>query len=275
MRPTEAELPKLHMGQAVLFERLKVSSLFCTVYILTFVQISVWNDKLKGNAYSKDNGLGIAAWGVLGTNGNVKTSKDSLHVSRQEVERLESLSRWWRGISGGEGSNVAYVDDRTGQGHPGSPGKRGEVTLSSVADRDFFNATFKVSCRSCLLIKADVEQIIDAKVGHSPYYELYVTDGTVNPSPTHNFHGVDIGIPPSAIFTLAIFDQKSEPTHSMLTVGNFIYMRNINVKRNRGQGGLELKWSEYLTTEQKEMGWRAKMCTQVSPQDHRATEINR
>lgn len=109
----------------------------------------------------------------------------------------------------------------------------------------------------------------------SPFYELYVTDGTVNPSPTNNFHNVDIGIPPSAVFCLVFFDQQPDVVVFLFHPGKFIHLTNINVKRHRGAGPLELKWSEKVTEDQKAMGWKNRLCSEVLSTDHRATEINR
>lgn len=111
--------------------------------------------------------------------------------------------------------------------------------------------------------------------GFGARYELYVTDGTASPDATRNYHGIDIGTPPSSIFTLAVFDQQPNDIAEMFVPGNFVIMRNVLVKRERGVGPLELKWSEKVTSEQKAAGWKNRKITLVPPHEHRATEINR
>jgi hypothetical protein len=110
---------------------------------------------------------------------------------------------------------------------------------------------------------------------YHPRYELYVTDGTAHQRETHNFHNVNIGIPPSAIFCLAIFDQQPPDVDKVLNDGNYAKFPNVRVLQNRKNGLLELRWSDGVTSEQRQMGWNAKRCEGIMPSDHRATEINR
>ena len=109
-----------------------------------------------------------------------------------------------------------------------------------------------------------------------PRYELYITDGTVSPHGTHIWHqNLDFEIPQSAVWTLAIFGDQPPDIASQLIAGNYLSMRNVNVKRHRGQGLLELKWSEKVTPEQREMGWKNRSLSAIAHDDYRATEINR
>lgn len=106
------------------------------------MQMSMFNGKIKGNAFSRAaNGAGIAKWAILGAGGKVKQSTEEMEVSPEEIHRLQSLADWWKNFSqiGTEPSTVNYIDEG------GSPGKRGNVALSSVQPGDFLAATLKVS----------------------------------------------------------------------------------------------------------------------------------
>jgi len=102
-----------------------------------------------------------------------------------------------------------------------------------------------------------------------------VTDGTAHRNPTHNFHNVQIGIPPSAVFCMAIFDQQPPDMDKVLNDGNYAKFPNVRVLSNSNNGLTQLRWSEIVTAEQRKMGWQSKRCEAISPNDHRATEINR
>jgi hypothetical protein len=101
-----------------------------------------------------------------------------------------------------------------------------------------------------------------------PTVELYVTDGTVNPSPTRNFHNVTAGMPSSAVFCLALFD-KIETT---FTRGDFFFFPNLRCKTRQAQS-LELNWSEKISQAQKAQGWTTKRAPKVGADDPRAKEI--
>lgn len=100
-------------------------------------------------------------------------------------------------------------------------------------------------------------------------YELYVTDGTVNPAPTRNFHNIDAQIPPSAVICLTVFDTTQHQA-SLFEVGKFYTFKNL---RSKDRNGLELNWSDKVTEKQAEDGWRPKAVIVVPRESEEAQEI--
>lgn len=101
-----------------------------------------------------------------------------------------------------------------------------------------------------------------------------MTDGTVNPRPTSNFFNISIGTPPSSIFCVAVFDEQPEEFAHNMREGNFIVIRNVRVAAHKRTAELELRWSDKLTEDQLQKGWKQKTITPVPKNDHRATQIN-
>jgi hypothetical protein len=106
-----------------------------------------------------------------------------------------------------------------------------------------------------------------------PALELYISDGTISPQPTRNFHNVDLSIPPSAVFSLAIKDLPPMSERHIFEVGNFVKTRNVRAKVY--QGGLELIWSELVTSDQLQQGWNRRRGQLVGKEDERAKVIER
>lgn len=109
-------------------------------------------------------------------------------------------------------------------------------------------------------------------------FEVYITDGTVNAARTRNFHGVSArNIPPSAIFCLAIFNDvvptgRSEELDRVFKAGHYVKFPNL---RCMDRDGLELKWSDKMTQDQFDKGWKEKMCSIISADSPEAIEIEK
>jgi hypothetical protein len=102
--------------------------------------------------------------------------------------------------------------------------------------------------------------------------EVYITDGTSNPVPTRNFHGVshpDLQF--SQIFCLAIKDKLHPAEQEMFQEGNYVRLNNMRAKEYKGE--IELIWSEGLTQEQAEGGWNRRRATKIAPGDESALAI--
>jgi hypothetical protein len=191
-------------------------------------------------------------------------------ISQEEVARLEALEAWWRGDQVAYDRAMPALDDTHPNGSvlEGQPttclsgathtGTQKSWTLGNVTRGTFLNAVVKIMT------------VVHASFG-SRKYEIYVTDGTVNPMPTRNFHGMDARIPPSALFCLAVFNTVQPSSEALFKEGNFVCFPNVNVKEY--QGALELSWSELVSDKQAADGWKDKVCYLVDPTDPRATEI--
>ena len=114
--------------------------------------------------------------------------------------------------------------------------------------------------------------IVVNTAAHKPVFELYVSDGTISSEPTRNFHNVDVSLPHSAVFCLAIKDQPPDDIAALLVRGNVIKVPNVRAKSYRGE--LELMWSEKVTVEQKMGGWKDKFISLVPKNDNRVRIIN-
>ncbi len=192
-------------------------------------------------------------------------------ISLEEISRLKALEAWWRGDKvaadravpalGNASPNQDSVLERqpraslSGATHTRMQKSR---TLGDVTRGTFLNAVVKIMT------------VIRSSFG-SRKYEIFVSDGTVNPMPTRNFHNVDASIPASALFCLAVFDTVKPSSEAVFKEGNFVYFPNVNVKEY--QGALELSWSELVTAKQAADGWKDRECYLVDPTDPRATEI--
>ena len=104
-----------------------------------------------------------------------------------------------------------------------------------------------------------------------PALELYVSDGTVSPHPTRNYHNVDLSLPPNAVFSLAIKDLPPVSERRIFETGGYVKMSNVRAKCY--QGGLELIWSELVTGEQHEKGWNRRRCAEVGKGDEMAEVV--
>lgn len=180
-------------------------------------------------------------------------------ISQDELARLRALESWWR--SEGESpvdAGSARHDNTSSDSLLHSSDKN--KTLSQAENWLFFNATVKV-------MYINVNSVFRDK---RPKYEIYVADGTVNPRPTRNFHQVDAGIPPGALICLNVFGDVSERSESLFKQGAILRFPNVIGKE---YNGLELKWSDKVTSDQLHQGWKDRACSAVSPDDPRAIEI--
>lgn len=185
-------------------------------------------------------------------------------ISQSETERLKALERWWRSETSeaGASSNGHYAGGQSGSVSPTkAPGAKNR-TLGEAEHFMFFNATVKV-------LFVHVNSGLDSG---RPKYEVYVSDGTVNPQPTRNFHQVDAHLHPNAIMTLNVWGDIRDHTKQLLKAGAILHFPNVRAKEFNG---LELKWSDKMTQEQVDRGWQDRTITEISVDDPRAIEIER
>ena len=249
------------------------------------LQVTYWQGKLKGQAFSPDGGFSKNTWASLpGGKGVQLANPQHMHlpIGKAELDRLTGLWRWWGGTNDGESAepsareepNVHQVPDRRASIVTNGESGKQSLTLGEVSQGVFFNGTFKV-CLSptkrfnMLMLRQIVHMVINTPP--KPALELYITDGTVSPSTTRNFHNVDIGIPASAIFSLAIKNTPPTTERDVFQVDNIITMNNIRAKAY--QGDLELIWSELVTEEQKAQGWNRRRCHTLQAGDEIAKVI--
>ncbi|KAK8846545.1 hypothetical protein IAR55_005631 [Kwoniella newhampshirensis] len=244
-RKTVSELPThASIGQVILFRGLRVS---------------IYNDKTKGNAYSSNNAIAENTWAILRSGKDLKlaNSRDMQPpLQRQEVDRMVALYEWWKG----EGNTVG-TSDGGGVGRRVSLGLNGERmdrNFGDVGHGIFFDGTFK---------------IMHAQYNYprTPAYELYVADGTCNRHALRNYHNVNVGIPRSALYTIAIHDNPPEDEKRYFQQGNFVKICNLRGKLYRGE--LEIAWSEKPTEEQLAKGWNRRRCYLLEKSDPKAKEI--
>jgi hypothetical protein len=109
--------------------------------------------------------------------------------------------------------------------------------------------------------------------GRAPQYELYVSDGTLSPHPTRNYHNIDASIPPRALFPLAIYQLNGTEQVGWLKAGNTILFRNVRSKIWKEE--LELAWSELITDDLVKAGWETRKLKLIGKDDDRAKVIER
>ena len=152
-RRNEEDLPRgLSPGLPMLFRGLMVSSGVSEESLIDS-QISEWNGKLKGQAYSGE----ANTWATLpgGKKLRVAVEQDMIPpIEDVETNRLLALHKWWSTV--GE-YGTGYVDEWDADGASDrtsstSPGKRRDITLGEARVGMFFNATFKVSDTSLMLM---------------------------------------------------------------------------------------------------------------------------
>lgn len=217
-----------------------------------------WSGRAKGHAYRTPP----SEWyGLLG--GKKAVPGGQLQpdpASQDEITRLKALEAWYRDANGTEDTARA----RTGvvESRPLAPKAR---SLGQVEVGQFFDATVKI-------MHVHVRDM-GRSGAHMPKYELYVADGTVNPHPTHNFHNIDAGIPPGALMCLTVFASVSAASESLFKPGATLHFKNVNVNRYRGQGDLELKWSDLVSNQQVAEGWKDRKCYLVGPDMPEVIEI--
>jgi len=205
-------------------------------------------------------------------------------VGKVELDRMTMLWKWWNASAGDALMPDEEVDQRmsglgegsrrVSAGSEGHGGRQGSLTLSEVHEGMFVDATFKVSgVRSLFPVVLMSLEIIHVIINTppKPALELYISDGTVSPHSTRNYHNIDVSIPPSAVFPLAIKDLPPMSERQNFAVGNYMMIRNVRCKMY--QGALELIWSELVTTEQYEKGWNRRRCQGIGKEDERAKLI--
>ena len=230
-------------------------------------QISFYNGKLKGQAYSNE----INTWAWLSGGRKLRVAKPEEMdpaVNPREEKRLAALYKWWTTVNG-------PVDDQLGgeiEGGSAAPIQKDGYMLGQVHSELYFDGTFKVSPAHAPALTGQIMHVvINERGGKKPAFELYVSDGTINPLPTRNFHQVDVGIPSSALFCLAIQD-PDEKSDELFQKGNVIKMRNIRAKMYNG--ALELAWGNLQTRGTAQQTWSNKKCTLIDKGDHRVQVIN-
>lgn len=183
-------------------------------------------------------------------------------ISEAEIARLKALESWWRSETSeaGASSNGRNTGRDSDSTSPTKPSGTKNRTLGEAENYMFFNATVKVLF---------VHENSGLDRGR-PKYEIYVTDGTVNPSPVRNFHSIDAHIHPNAVMALNVWGDIREQTLQLIKEGAILHFPNVRAKE---YGGLELKWSDKMTQEQVAMGWQDRSVVKISPDDPRAIEI--
>lgn len=114
---------------------------------------------------------------------------------------------------------------------------------------------------------------INTRGGNFPKYELYISDGTINPDNIRDFLGVAARypwLPRGGLFTLAVHNDPEGPAFAP---GQVVRFPNVRVKRY--DNGLELAWSDKVTLQQQRDGWKARRHTLLKPEDERAQVINK
>lgn len=116
-------------------------------------------------------------------------------------------------------------------------------------------------------------QIIHVAPGRTVQFELYVVDGTLSNLPLRNFHNVEYPrVGRQGVYCIGI--QRCPPDEEHIyRVGNYVLLRNVRSKMYRDE--LELIWSELVTQQQDDAGWKSRKAVLIPPQDERALEIER
>ena len=123
-------------------------------------------------------------------------------------------------------------------------------------------------------LKLELHQILYVyHNGRNVFMEVYITDGTTSSERLRNFHNFQDKVPYNAIFCLSIHEKPPDNELELFKKGNILKMGNVRAKLYKED--LELTWSEKLTQEQVEMGWRTRRrCELIPNEDERARVIN-
>lgn len=249
---------------------------------LTPLQISEYNGKPKGQAYSND--VNTWAWLDHASKLHYANAADmgGAPLQAAELQRMKELHAWWRSSEGGiagDGPGPA-VFAAPAYGGPApmarvpSGGGRKQCWLSELQPGMFYDAIFKVSpvLQDALSEPTDTEQIlfINERAGRMAM-ELYVTDGTTSTYQLKNFRNVTGDLPPSAVYVLAIQNTPPRQDQPAFQVGNVLRLNNVRAKEYRGE--LETIWAEMITEEQDRMGYKAKRPIVLSKDASEAKEI--
>ncbi|WWC87401.1 uncharacterized protein L201_002290 [Kwoniella dendrophila CBS 6074] len=247
-----------------------------SVMLIRGVKISTFNTKTKAQAFPDPGNC----WAILLNERNGILDLKLPHqrimdppINGTEVDRMKALYEWYKGIQSGSGNIMNNFWDHSSPAPSGidiSSSRRSSlvvarelVNLGQVKPGEFFNAIFKI-----LYVHAN---------DFSGRLELYVTDGTLcatNDIPVRNYHNVQIkDIPPDSIFMVTIFDSPPKEELPYFEVGKCMKLNNLRSKSYQGE--LEFAWSEKLTTEQAQNGWKRRACAPISADDERAKVIER
>ncbi|KAL1408362.1 hypothetical protein Q8F55_005172 [Vanrija albida] len=228
-RKSRHELGGFELGTPVLFRQLK---------------ISVYKDKLKGTLFP-------GAAGPVAGRGQMLDPP----LCPIEGERLNLLAEWWRKLDGGAAASRPSHASPALQNTEGAtdPNGRQILLLEQVQPRKFFAMQVKL--------------LFVVPNNFHKRWELYVTDGTVSPMETRNFHNVDAKIPPRAVICLTVFDTTDERA-SLFEPGKYFHFKNL---RSKDRAGLELNWSDKLTEKQVVDGWRPQNVI-VLPKENEAAQ---
>lgn len=251
---------------------------------LTPLQISEYNGKPKGQAYSND--VNTWAWLDHASELHYANAADmgGAPLQAAELQRMKELHAWWRSSEGGMtgGGPGPAVLAAPAYGGPAamarvpSGGGRTQCWLSELQPGMFYDAIFKVSPRPpgrlVPRVSADPEQIlsINERAGRIAM-ELYVTDGTTSTYQLKNFHNVTGDLPTSAVYVLAIQNTPPRQDQPAFQVGNVLRLNNVRAKEYRGE--METIWAEMITEEQDRMGYKAKRPIVLSKDAPEAKEI--
>ncbi|KLT39255.1 hypothetical protein CC85DRAFT_330894 [Cutaneotrichosporon oleaginosum] len=237
--PIDLKAHDFDVGRPVLFRHLKITS---------------WNGRAKGQAFNDS----LSQWYVLrGKKALPGGQRNLAPIGPDEIMRLQALERWYR--EGGGDDVPAPMQGTSVQALSNTKFR----TLGEIVGDQFFDTTVKI----VHLIRLNRTMGSD----FSPKYELYVCDGTVNPQATHNFHNIDMGVPPGALMCLTIFSSAPEEAEKLFEEGAILHFKNVRSKYYRG--AIELKWSETVTDQQLAAGWKNKACRLVDPNQPEAVEI--
>ncbi|KAK4685148.1 protection of telomeres protein 1, partial [Tremellales sp. Uapishka_1] len=228
------ELPTLFPGTPVLLHNVKG-------------QMQTFNNKLKGVCWS-----GRFLHGSV-VDGRIVPHGPPLEII--EIDRLKALQAWWTETSN---HGARGIEGGTPSGDGGEGSSKSTLEMRDIVEFQFFNAVFKI--------------LHVVENGRNPMMELYVTDGTCYATPPRNFHGLDFGIPATAVYCIAILDVPSAEEKKKFKVGNVIKMYNIRPKMYQGQ--LDLVWSEKMTEQQARDRWSTRWCRVFTEEDERYREID-
>jgi hypothetical protein len=252
--------------------------------------VKPYENKPKGNAASRPE----VCWVTL-TSDRWKSSFDRMDppLSIEEKERMKTFDKWWKMMVTGEvaahvDSSIGYIDE--GRGHqqsraaltPSIQGKR--MLLSQVTEGRYFDAYVKVGVHAqkqdltANLCRSQIMSVVWNRP-YTPAVELYITDGTLSADTLRNYHDIqvelpksEVKLPPNGLFKLSIFNEPPEEVIKLLVKGNVLKIANMRCTRY--DGGLELIWSEMVTSEQKEKGWKNKKLELVSRDHYEVQQIN-
>ncbi|KIR28418.1 hypothetical protein I309_02722 [Cryptococcus deuterogattii LA55] len=177
-----------------------------------------FNDKSKLNCGSNNDQLFIWRGGPQPIN---PSEYRKYPLGDDELERMKAL--WGRNTASSTGEQI--VNGMSGN-------KTKLMCLANVEVGNFFDCNVK---------------------RQGPALEVYITDGTCpvrEIQVNHNFHGLTFGLPPKAVFCVAIDDFSSEAGIEHLKMGNVVKIPNLHCKMHRESSSVEIFWANRGTATQ-------------------------